>query len=136
MIISKGLTLLFSVVLYINFRLGFAFVSQTKRIHSKTPFRSRFSQLSSSLHDIEPDNAEKKQALELLDCLTSPTNTEDPQYDVEKDIRRDNLLLSNDYHDLKLELKERGLRTGGDKLEMITRLLLHIIDPNLDYNKM
>ena len=63
-------------------------------------------------------------------------NCTDPDYDVEKDVRRDNLLLTNDYHDLKLELKDRGLSTSGDKISMMTRLLLNIIDPALDYNKL
>ena len=81
------------------------------------------------------NNDEKKLALDLLDCLTSSKDSSDPDYDVEKDIRRDNLLLTNDYHNLKLELKERGLPTSGDKIAMITRLLLHIIDPNIDYNE-
>eukprot|EP01041_Mallomonas_annulata_P003589 gene3589-7133_t len=75
-------------------------------------------------------------ALSLLDCLTSTKDEDDPTYDVMKDIRRDNLLQSNDYQDLKLELRARGLRTSGDKLEMITRLLLHIIDPSINYNEM
>ena len=84
----------------------------------------------------DEDSNKKKLALDLLDCLTSPTESSDPEYNVEKDVRRDNLLLSNDYHNLKLELKERGLSTGGDKIAMIIRLLLHIIDPALDYNKL
>lgn len=83
-----------------------------------------------------PDTALKKQALDLLDCLTCPHNEEDPEYDVERDIRRDNLLAENDYLDLKVELRRRGLRSSGDKLEMITRLLLHVIDPNINYNEM
>lgn len=83
---------------------------------------------------IVSNDDERKLALELLDCLTSPYDSEDPLYDVEKDIRRDQLLQTNDYHDLKLELRERGLRTNGDKAEMMIRLLLHIVDPNLSFN--
>jgi hypothetical protein len=79
---------------------------------------------------------EKKHALELLDCITSPFDPDDPKYDVEKDVRRDELLRTNDYQELKLELKERGLRTSGDKLEMIIRLLLHVVDPSIDEKKM
>eukprot|EP00600_Ochromonadales_sp_CCMP1393_P005537 CAMPEP_0174965056 /NCGR_PEP_ID=MMETSP0004_2-20121128/6229_1 /TAXON_ID=420556 /ORGANISM="Ochromonas sp., Strain CCMP1393" /LENGTH=203 /DNA_ID=CAMNT_0016213861 /DNA_START=99 /DNA_END=706 /DNA_ORIENTATION=+ len=78
----------------------------------------------------------KRQALTLLDCLTSPRDPDDIEYDVEKDIiRRDNLLLENDYYELKLELRTRGLRTSGDKLEMITRLLLHIVDPTIKFDE-
>ena len=73
-------------------------------------------------------------ALELLDCLTSPLDEDDPEYDVFKDMRRQNLLQTNDYYKLKLELKGRGLRTNGDILEMMIRLLLHTVDPSLSYD--
>lgn len=78
----------------------------------------------------------KREALLLLDCLTSSKDPDDPEYDVEKDMRRDELLLANDYNDLKNDLRFRGLRTSGDKLEMITRLLLHIIDPSIKFDEM
>ena len=78
----------------------------------------------------------KREALMLLDCLTSCKDPDDPEYDVEKDVRRDELLLANDYNDLKNDLRSRGLRTSGDKLEMITRLLLHIIDPSIKFDEM
>ena len=61
----------------------------------------------------------------------SPTDPSDPEYDAEKDVRRDDLLLANDYYNLKLELKSRGLRTNGDKTEMMIRLMLHVLDPTL-----
>ena len=82
------------------------------------------------------DEELKKEALELLDCLTSPKSNEDPLYDVEKDVRRDELLAQNDYQELKVQLRARGLRTTGDKLEMITRLLFHIVDPTMKLNQM
>ena len=82
------------------------------------------------------DQKLKKQALELLDCLTSPRDLDDPQYDVSKDMRRDEILRGNDYSALKVALRERGLRTSGDKMEMIVRLLLHIIDPSINYSQM
>lgn len=84
----------------------------------------------------EQQQQQKRRALELLECLTSPNDPDDPNYDAEKDVRRDELLLANDYYELKLELKDRGLRSNGDKLEMIARLLLHTIDPNMNYNPM
>jgi hypothetical protein len=37
---------------------------------------------------------------------------------------------------LKVELRARGLRQTGDKMEMIARLLLHIIDPTINYSQM
>jgi hypothetical protein len=75
-------------------------------------------------------------ALEMLDCLTCLKDEDDPAYDVEKDIQRDELLINTDYTDLKVELRARGLRTTGDKLEMMVRLLLHIIDPSINYAEM
>ena len=78
----------------------------------------------------------QREALSILDCLTSPRDDSDPLYDLEKDIRRDEILARNDYNTLKVELRTRGLRTSGDKLEMITRLLLHVIDPALKFNEM
>ena len=73
-------------------------------------------------------------AMELLDVMTCSSDQEDPQYDVEKDIKRDEILFNNDYEELKLELRRRGLRTNGDKPEMIIRLLLNIIDPSVKYS--
>jgi hypothetical protein len=84
----------------------------------------------------ELNNDLKTNALALLDCLTSPKDPDDPLYDVEKDIRRDNLMLTNDYTELKSVLRAKGLRTSGDKLEMITRLLLDVIDPSIKYDEL
>lgn len=78
----------------------------------------------------------KQHALDLLDCITSPVDENDPQYDIEKDMRRDNLLRANDYTLLKSMLRDKGLRTSGDKLQMITRLLLHEIDPSIKYEEL
>lgn len=38
----------------------------------------------------------------LLDCLTSPKDDNDPDYSLEKDLRRDDLMLMNDYSTLKV----------------------------------
>lgn len=78
----------------------------------------------------------RNKAMELLDCLTSTRNEDDPEYNFEKDMRRNDLLLANDYMDLKLELRRKGLKASGDKLEMITRLLLHHIDPSIKYDEL
>lgn len=78
----------------------------------------------------------KTDALAILDFLTSAKNEDDPAYDVEKDVQRDELLINTDYTDLKVELRARGLRTSGDKLEMMIRLLLHIIDPSINFNEL
>jgi hypothetical protein len=85
------------------------------------------------LDEEDPEYEKKIAALDLLDVLTCTDNEDDPEYDVSKDIRRDKLLMNNDYHDLKIQLRKKGLRTGGDKEEMIARLLLHVIDPSVDY---
>ena len=86
--------------------------------------------------DEDQDQELKKQALELLDCLTSPKDMEDPQFDITKDMRRDEIMQNNDYSSLKVALRERGLRTSGDQMEMIVRLLLHVIDPSINYSQM
>eukprot|EP00981_Chlorochromonas_danica_P001497 scaffold323_cov181-Ochromonas_danica.AAC.17 len=85
--------------------------------------------------DVDDDEEEslKQFALSMLDCLTSPQDTDDPEYNFEKDSRRDQLLSSTNYSELKVELRARGLKTSGDKVEMITRLLLHIVDPSIQY---
>jgi hypothetical protein len=86
----------------------------------------------------DPETADwedvKIEALNLLDVMTCPYDEDDPEYDVSKDLRRDNILLQNDYEHLKIELRSRGLRTNGDKPEMIMRLLLNIIDPSVKFN--
>ena len=84
----------------------------------------------------DPELQLRKDALELLDCITSPKDIDDPGYDVVKDMRRDEVLLNNDHSALKIELRSRGLRQNGDKMEMIARLLLHIIDPTINYSQM
>ena len=78
----------------------------------------------------------KSAALDLLDVLTCTNDEDSIEYDVKKDIRRDNLLQANDYNSLKIALRQKGLRTVGDKLEMIARLLLHEIDPSVDYREL
>lgn len=85
--------------------------------------------------DDDPELQLRKDALELLDCITSPKDIDDPAYDVVKDMRRDDVLLNNDHSALKIELRARGLRQNGDKMEMIARLLLHIIDPTINYSQ-
>jgi len=79
------------------------------------------------------DNVARKEALDILDCLTSTIDVEDAEFNENKYERRQNILNSVDYSDLKVELKTRGLKTGGDKLEMIIRLLLHIVDPQIKF---
>lgn len=83
---------------------------------------------------------EEKEALrlayELLDCLTSTKDEDSPEYNMENDLRRDRVLMENDYGDLKMELKQRGLSTAGDKQEMMIRLLLSIIDPTINFQEL
>jgi hypothetical protein len=83
----------------------------------------------------ETDLEYKTDALDILDALTCTKDDTDPQYDVEKDVMRDELLVNTDYSALKVELRTRGLKTGGDKLEMMIRLMLHIIDPSVDLSE-
>lgn len=106
----------------------------THNIEKKMKINSNFAK--NNENDGENDLQLKKDALELLDCMTSPKDPDDPAYDVEKDLKRDEVLFSNDHSALKIELRRRGLRQNGDKLEMIARLLLHVIDPTINYNSM
>ena len=79
---------------------------------------------------------QRRNALELLDCITSSKNIDDAEYDFDKDMRRNEILTHTDYSELKVELRARGLKTGGDKVTMITRLLLHLIDPTVDLQEL
>jgi hypothetical protein len=95
---------------------------------------------SSSFRDPRKDTKDtavfplQKLAIELLDCLTSTKDVNDATYDLSKDLRRDKLLAQNSYTDLKVQLQGKGLRTTGDKFEMITRLLLNAIDPSISFD--
>jgi hypothetical protein len=109
---------------------------QSRRIHSSC---TNFVLWSSEINFDDTEDSDlqlRKDALELLDCITSPKDIDDPGYDVEKDMRREEVLLNNDHSALKIELRARGLRQNGDKMEMIARLLLHIIDPKINYSQM
>ena len=77
----------------------------------------------------------KTKALQLIDCLTSTNDPKHSDYDIEKDIRRDELLVNNDYGNLKVQLRMRGLDTSGDKTEMMIRLLLNVIDAKTQYSE-
>lgn len=82
------------------------------------------------------DDPEQKKAFETLDYITCPEDVNDPLYDVNKDVKRDELLAFHTYSGLKLVLREKGLDTSGDKLEMLTRLMLHTIDPSIEYHQL
>lgn len=82
------------------------------------------------------DTDEKKAAFDVLDCITCPSDPNDPLYDVNKDVKRDELLAKNQFAVLKHQLRVKGLDTSGDKLEMLTRLNLHVIDPSIEYQQL
>ena len=107
--------------------------AQDKKFEGSNVNDSASGRIHVDLSQNDPEYEKKMAALELLDVLTSTDDEDDPTYDVNKDIRRDNLLMNNDYHDLKIQLRKKGLKTGGDKEEMIARLLLHTIDPTINY---
>jgi hypothetical protein len=52
----------------------------------------------------DPELQLRKDALELLDCITSPKDEDDPGYDVVKDMRRDEVLFNNDHSALKVTI--------------------------------
>ena len=115
-----------------NYSISFPF---SPHINRRAVYNNRHYSLDRNGNGEEVTDIQRE-ALSILDCLTSPRDDSDPLYDLEKDIRRDEILARNDYNTLKVELRTRGLRTSGDKLEMITRLLLHVIDPALKFNEM
>ena len=53
---------------------------------------SSFQESRSTGNDDDDEEELKREALDLLDCLTSPRDDDDPDYNVEKDVRRDELL--------------------------------------------
>ena len=112
-------------------RVGHLFVSENPSQSSSPPaWDGKMDEVTGDEMDTEDMIVS---AMKLLDVMTCPANEDDPEYDVEKDVRRDDLLLQNNYEELKLELRRRGLRTNGDKPEMIIRVLLNIIDPSVKY---
>jgi hypothetical protein len=64
--------------------------------------------------EVDPDRKAKAAALDMLDVLTSPKSDKDPEYDVMKDVRRDDVMRYTDYNELKNELRRRGIRTNGN----------------------
>jgi hypothetical protein len=90
-------------------------ISFIKLIHSwKIPHRSIYSSYKyhslQHIKSISNDNNNeenidiinnyklyREQAIDLIDCLTLTKDTKSIQYDYQKDIRRQKLLLSNDY---------------------------------------
>lgn len=90
----------------------------------------------STANQASMNDEDKKLAFEMLDYITCPVNRDDPDYDFQKDMKRDELLASTTYSGLKIALHKRELDTSGDKLEMISRILLHIIDPSIKYQQL
>lgn len=82
------------------------------------------------------EDEDKKLAFEMLDYITCPVSRDDPDYDFQKDMKREELLASTTYSGLKIALHQRELDTSGDKLEMISRILLNIIDPSIKYQQL
>ena len=75
----------------------------------------------------------KKDALQQLDLLLTPTDANDPEYDFSRDQQRGKLLSSFTYESLKRTLRQRGLHSAGAKETMLIRLLMHIIDPDMRF---
>jgi hypothetical protein len=76
---------------------------------------------------------QQQRAKEMLDVLATPLDPDHPEYDESKIRKREKLLFANTYTDLKITLMKLGLRKSGDKIEMLTRMLLHIIAPTMNY---
>lgn len=108
---------------------------QTRVVSSQLSLRKRLLRAWQSPTDREYSDELKREALDLIDCLTSPRDIDDPNFDYQKDARRGQMLLANTYEDLRLELMRRGLRPSGDKTEMILKILLQVIDPSIIYEE-
>lgn len=90
---------------------------------------------SGNSEQYDPDAALRQEAFDLLDCLTCPRDYDHPEYDPEKMRRKEKLLRDIDYYELVQEMEFRGLSKLGDKVELITRLLLHVIDPSIKFEQ-
>ncbi len=112
------------------------FNTQILRDKSATSIRQASGDNGNSIGSSNDAVAQRRTALELLDCITASKDINDAEYDFDKDMRRNEILTHTDYSELKVELRSRGLKTGGDKVTMITRLLLHIIDPTVDLQEL
>lgn len=140
----KSCLIVFAIAIAVNPSSSFSLGHRMTKIGMRPSFTESYCRQGMALNSMEinfddtddPELQLRKDALELLDCITSPKDVDDPGYDVVKDMRRDEVLLNNDHSALKIELRARGLRQNGDKMEMIARLLLHIIDPTINYSQM
>lgn len=77
------------------------------------------------------DKHDQKSLLRLLDCITSPADPADPEYDFQKDNIRRDLLRNNDFSSLRDECVRRGLYPPPDKSEMLSLLLTYKLDPTI-----
>lgn len=81
--------------------------------------------------DFDDEKMGEKTILRLLDCLTSTSDTDDPEFDYHKDEQRRSMLRENDYSNLRRECISRGLPTLHEKQEMLVALLVHKMDPTI-----
>jgi hypothetical protein len=79
--------------------------------------------------------AEREEAKEILAILATPTQPEHPDYDPIRAQKREDLIFTTSYTHLKLTLMRYGLRKNGEKVEMMTRMLLYIIDPRTNHEE-
>lgn len=77
------------------------------------------------------DPLKKEEILKLIDCLTSPSDMNDDDYDYLKEERRRKLLRENDFSALRRECERRGLPKSFQKRDMLLALLLHKLDPSI-----
>lgn len=81
--------------------------------------------------DFDDEKIGEKTILRLLDCLTSTSDTDDPEFDYQKDDQRRSMLRENDYSNLRRECISRGLPTLHEKQEMLVALLVHKMNPSI-----
>lgn len=77
------------------------------------------------------DEMNKKDIMKLLDCISSPSDSLDPEFDFHKDLLRRELLRYNDISSLREECLRRGIKPALDKRDLLTALLIHKLDPSI-----
>lgn len=71
---------------------------------------------------------------ELLDYLSTPTDSAHPSHDFGKAVTRNLILKTVGYTELKVDLFNRGIDHSGDVDEMLIRAALYLVDPTIKYS--
>jgi hypothetical protein len=77
----------------------------------------------------------KDDALRFLDYMTSATDVEDPDFDLEKDELRESFIARQEYSDLHYQCQKRGIDPKPNIREMIVQLLVYSVDPTIKFKE-